>query len=139
MARIEKLTEDINSLKNENITLKMELQSYKSNTRNNAFTVNSPTSVDIVRELKDRELKSHNFIMFDVNESVIDVKALAYNLIKRLKINTVISSATRIGKQLDNKTRPIKVSLNSSEAVISIMKSKKSVSNDPEWGKNLDN
>lgn len=67
--------------------------------------------------------KSHNFILFNVNESVTDVKATY--LIKRLKIETVISSAIRIGKQVDKKTRLVEVSLNSSDAVISIKNSKK--------------
>lgn len=132
--KIDALTSEIVSLKKENEELKKDIDTLKKY-NNNIHTENAPndhSGLDIVREIHDRDIKSRNIIIFNMNESVSDIDSLAVELIKNLHIDATISAVSQLGKQ-STKPRPIRIIFDSSKSVIDVLKSKKSLSTLPMW------
>lgn len=61
-----------------------------------------------------------------------DEGELAVDLIKNLNIDVTISSVVRLGKQ-SNRPRPIRITFDSHQAVIAVLKTKKTLLNVPRW------
>lgn len=135
--RMDTLSAEIISLKNENAELKRDIEKLKTNSIDHTCssnTVNNFPGFDLVKELQERETKSRNILLFNVDKSQNDETKLATDLIKSLHINAPITSAVRLGKQ-SNKPRPIRVEFECPQSVFSVLKSKKILSNDQFWKK----
>lgn len=88
--RLESLSSDIKLLKKENNELKSEIDFLQSKTCNHTVNPHILSSdqlnLDIVHELKEREQKFRNIIIFNVNEWDDD-KPLFKNLLSTLNLN----------------------------------------------------
>lgn len=135
LARMDTLTSEIFTLKKENDDLKKDIVNLKNNSCNSSQSTNSIydiSSIDLVDEIQERDKKSCNIIIFNIIESNSSDDELANDLIKNLNIDANISSVIRLGKQ-SNKPRPIRITFDSPRAVLSVLKSKKSLLNVPSW------
>lgn len=86
----------------------------------------------MIREIQERDSKSRNIMLFNIEEPVCDVDSLAKELITKLNLDSKISAVTRLGKQ-SAKPRPIRITFDSSKSIRDVLKSKKSLSSDPSW------
>lgn len=86
----------------------------------------------MIREIQDRDNKSRNIMLFNIEESVSDIDSLAKELITKLNLDSIISAVNRLGQQ-SAKPRPITITFDSSKSVRDILKLKKSLSSDPSW------
>lgn len=93
--------------------------------------VNDIPSLDLVKEIQEREKKSRNMLLFNIDESFDDEVKLAADLIETLHIDVSIS-LVRLGKQ-SNKPRLVKIIFNSPQLVFAVLKSKNILSNIPRW------
>lgn len=71
------------------------------------------SGIDIIHETHERDRKSRNIILFNIEESVSDIDSLAKELIVKLNLDSNISVVTRLGKQ-SAKPRPIRITFDSS-------------------------
>lgn len=81
--------------------------------------------MDIFQEIKERESKCRNIVIFNAIEQEGD-KPLINNIFVNLNLKFTFISASRVGK-LSNKPRPIRVELNSTEDVLQLLKSKRNL------------
>lgn len=135
LARMDTLSTEIIALKKENEVLKKDIDNLENNSNNPTQSLNSICDIsglDLVDEIQARENKSCNIMIFNMDESNSDVEELAIDLVKKLNIEVNISSAVRLGKK-SSKPRPIRITFDSPRAVISVPKSKKSLSNVLRW------
>lgn len=134
LEKTESLAADILLLKNENIELRKELDTLRSNSllNNNSSSHQFKLPIDIIRETKERESKSKNIIIFNAPVSTNNDKTLVEDLLIKLNLQIRPSSINRIGNQT-NKSRPIRVELESTEAVKSVLKTKRLLLTLPEW------
>lgn len=130
--KLETLTSDILSLKNENIDLRKEIDILRNKSCNHT-SISSPdlNNLDIVQELNERESKCRNIIIFNANEQEDD-KPLINNLFSNLKLKFTFKSTSRVGK-LSNKPRPIRIELNSADDVLHLLKSKRDLYNTSDY------
>lgn len=134
LEKTESLAADILLLKNENIELRKELDTLRSNSISNSNSTSHQFKVpiDIVREIKERESKSKNVILFNVPDTINNEKTLVEDLFVKLKLQYRPSTVIRIGNQT-NKSRPLRIELESAEAVSSVLKTKRLLRSFPEW------
>jgi len=66
------------------------------------------SGVDMIHEIHERDSKSRNIMLFNIEESVSDIDSLAKELIVKLNLDSNISVVTRLGKQ-SAKPRPIRI------------------------------
>jgi len=100
--RMNTLSTEIISLKNENTELKRDIGKLKTNSLVHTCSSNTANNIpgfDFIKEIQERENKSRNILLFNVVESQDDVTKLATDLIKSLHIDVPITSAVRLGKQ----------------------------------------
>lgn len=77
--RIDTLSVEIISLKNENAELKRDIEKLKTNSLAHTFSSNTANNIpgfDFVKEIQEREIKSRNILLFNVVESQDDVTLL---------------------------------------------------------------
>jgi len=96
------------------------------------YAPNDFSGVDMIREIHERDSKSRNIMLFNIEKSVSDIYSLAKELITKLNLDSNISAVTRLSKQ-SAKPRPIRITFDSSKSVIDVLKSKKSLSSDLSW------
>ncbi|KAF0707033.1 Uncharacterized protein FWK35_00038285, partial [Aphis craccivora] len=99
--RMDTLSTEIISLKNENAKLKRDIEKLKTNSLEHTCSSNTANNIpgfDFVKEIHEREIKSRNILLFNVVESQDDEMKLATDLIKSLHIDVPITSAVRLGK-----------------------------------------
>lgn len=135
LARMDSLSTELASLKKENEELKKEIDNIKSSSVDpfrSPVVGNDISSIDVFKEIQDRENKSRNIILFNIDESYDVETKLATDLIESLHLDVSISSVVRLGKR-SNKPRPVRIIHNSSQSVFAILKSKKQLSNIPRW------
>ncbi|KAL4152733.1 hypothetical protein QTP88_000566 [Uroleucon formosanum] len=133
--RMDTLSTEIISLKNENAELKRDIEKLKTNSLEHTCssnTANSFPGFDFVKEIQEREIKSRNILLFNVVESQDDEIKLATDQIKSLHIDVPITSAVRLGKQ-SNKPRPIRIEFECPQSVFAVLKSKKILSTSQFW------
>jgi len=127
------------ALKNENENLKKDVADLKNNSRNSLQSLNSINdipSIDLVDEIQEREIKSRNLLIFNIDEPNCNECELSDDLIKNLSIDVSISSVVRLCKQSDrtaNRPGPIIITFDSPQVVLTVLKSKKSLLNVPRW------
>lgn len=123
LSRMNALSSEIVSLKKENEVLKKDIDTLM-NSQNNIKSDYAPiefSGVDIIHENHERDSKSRNIILFNIDESVSDIDSLAKELIVKLKLDSNISMVTRLGKH-SAKPRPIRITFDSSKSVIDVLK-----------------
>jgi len=126
LARMDTLTAEIIALKKENENLKKDVADLKNNSRNSLQSLNSINdipSIDLVDEIQEREMKSRNLLIFNIDEPNCNECELADDLIKNLNIDVSISSVVRLGKQ--SIPGPIRITFDSPQVVLTVLKSKK--------------
>lgn len=132
LGKLESLSSDISFLKKENIDLKKEIDTLRSRSCNHTVTsVLDQPNLDIVQELKERESKCRNIIIFNINEQDDD-KPFINNIFSNLNLDFTFKSVSRLGK-LSNKPRPIRVELNSVDNVQKILKVKRNLYQKPDF------
>lgn len=134
LSRLDDLSSEIVFLKKENEDLKKDIDSLKKskNFITSDYAPNDFSGVDIIREIHERDSKSRNIMLFNIEESVSNIDSLAKELIIKLNLDANISAVTRLGKQ-SAKPRPIRITFDSTKSVLDVLKSKKSLSSDPSW------
>lgn len=132
LASLNGLKETIRKLENEVNTLKSKSSTGPS------FNVNSLNNLhvsEIIDELQDRQSRESNIIMFNLEE-VAESDPKKRNEIESGKIASIISSIddsintsgirfARLGKFLQGKQRPIKITLSSKSDVLKVLKKKR--------------
>ncbi|KAL4153587.1 hypothetical protein QTP88_001420 [Uroleucon formosanum] len=106
--RMDTLSTEIISLKNENAELKRDIEKLKTNSLEHTCssnTANSFPGFDFVKEIQEREIKSRNILLFNVVESQDDEMKLATDLIKSLHIDVpslqlFVLESSRINRDL---------------------------------------
>lgn len=127
--KTDSLASDILVLKNENSELRKEIEFLRQiiivpiNT--NSYLL--PMPINIIREIKERNSKSRNIIIFNAPECLISDIDLIFKLLNALNLQFSPSSVTRLDK-LINKPRPIRVEHESIDVVYTIHKTKKTTS-----------
>ncbi|KAL4104729.1 hypothetical protein QTP88_020011, partial [Uroleucon formosanum] len=106
--RMDTLSTEIISLKNENAELKRDIEKLKTNSLEHTCSSNTANSIpgfDFVKEIQEREIKSRNILLFNVVESQDDEMKLATDLIKSLHIDVpslqlFVLESSRINRDL---------------------------------------
>jgi cell division protein FtsB len=135
LTRMDSLSAEIASLKKENEELKKDVDNLKKNSVDSNSLPNVANDIcglDLVKEIQEREIKSRNILLFNVDESIDDEAKLVADLIETLHIDVSISSVVRLGTR-SNKPRPVRVIFNSPQSVFAVLKTKKVLSNIPRW------
>lgn len=109
-------------------TLTSEINSLKEN--KSATTEESVIIQKVIGEINEREKRSSNIIIFNcVEEENVTDDIKVNELLSTLSndLETSYLKSERLGKIVDGKIRPIKVSLKSKEDVVAVLKNKKRI------------
>ena len=139
--QIIKLQNDIIQMKTDQLeqvssTVKCEMKSYCDIVKKSCkkAAVSPEKLKDIVKSVAEEDDKSKNLIVFGVKEEKAeDIGAIVSDLLECTGEKPHVIECTRLGRSADNTTaRPIKVKLNSSDAVVQVLRnSGKLRRNDP--------
>ncbi|KAI4482050.1 hypothetical protein M0804_009069 [Polistes exclamans] len=126
-SQIKKLENDIIAI-NDRVSNMEESLINSNNSSNLAVEYN-----DIISEIEERNWRSTNIILFNVDENIASTSSapplsddnIVKDIIKKIDPSVHLGSRTRrIGKRSSDRSRPIRVTLNSKKEVISILKNK---------------
>ena len=126
----------INQLEMEILTIKNEVLQLKSKP---AETAKQETDQNLISELQDRNIRSRNIIVHNVNESNSEItteridfdKAQVLQILDKLEFDTTIEfKVNRIGMS-GEKPRPMRVVLPDANIALKVVKQKKKLNNNP--------
>lgn len=122
---MKKLHDKINDVSRENAALRMEVNELKSRSTQSAQ--------DVVEEIREREIRSKNVVVFGVPESSekqadmqsIDDSTHIQAILQTADISAAPKKVFRLGKRIVGKVRPIKVVFSDSSVVKDLLRNKK--------------
>lgn len=139
LSKIDNLSSEVLALKNENITLKADVESLQlkiKDLESKPISFQSLAPVDIVKESEERISRNRNLLFFNVsdnvNETPDNLSQTINSLLHILSVSVSISKIIRIGK-IGSKPRPILVELSSTQDVHSVLKCKSKLNNSAQW------
>lgn len=127
-SEVRELKDEVNILKNEKNTLEEKLIE-----RENAEM--KTNMEEIINEMEDRKMRSNNIMILNINESnavnrndrMEEEKRTVRKILAHASITINDFKVIRTGKYDGSKTRPVKVVLESNEAVVNILKNRKKI------------
>lgn len=125
--KLQNLNDKIKAVENENRLLKNKLCA----SNENSIT----TTSNIIHEIKEQQKRACNIMIFNVPESVkessddkiADDKKFVDKLLQPVQLNSGPTKIVRVGKLVDNKNRPLKVSFKDEQSVKDILKLSKTL------------
>jgi hypothetical protein len=127
-SQIQNLTKIVESLQQQIVELKNLWQTQQSSTKNDSFAMD-----EVLHEVDQRRLKERNIVIFNLreNDSEVDDVRSVKEIFDFMDVDVGTNfKAYRLGRnKLDNKSRPVKVTLNSVGQVETILKNSKKLKN----------
>jgi hypothetical protein len=96
-----------------------------------ASTIESPSLIEALSELNDREVRAKNFLIFDVPEPTDTTpdSQVINNVLRTIAVDAKITRIHRLGLPSADKLRPVKITLDCSESVKTVLSRRRALAN----------
>lgn len=132
---VKNLNQKVKDLNEENRSIKTQLET-SNNSNNAADRSNDGNSLSIIiQEIHQRQIRAANVIVCNIQESkeknrldrARDDTENVKKILGKLSEHVTVNKTFRLGKYSDNKNRPVKVTLSSTEEVLHVLRNKREI------------